>query len=46
MLPGRAADEAVDGGLELAVPPAGDQWAEHRDRDAGEHLDVLDRHAT
>jgi hypothetical protein len=34
--------EAVDGGLELAVPPAGDQWAEHRDRDAGEHLDVAD----
>jgi len=38
----RVADEPVDGGLEQAVPPAGDQWAQHRDRDAGECLDVAD----
>jgi pimeloyl-ACP methyl ester carboxylesterase len=41
-LPGRDADEAVDSGLELAVPPAGEQRAERRDRDAAEDLDVAD----
>jgi MFS family permease len=32
----RLVDEAVDGGLEQAVPPAGDQRAQDRDRQAGD----------
>jgi hypothetical protein len=31
-MPGGDADDAVDGGLELAVPPTGDQRAEQLQR--------------